>query len=49
MTELVTINTESYATMAKAMGLPVSSGEKKTNILNRFRLISRYLEHRFKR
>ena len=38
MNEVVTINTESYATMAKAMGLPVSSGEKKTNVLNRFRL-----------
>tara|TARA_R100000773_G_scaffold8417_3_gene8142 strand:- start:790 stop:1719 length:930 start_codon:yes stop_codon:yes gene_type:complete len=38
MTELVTINTESYATMAKAMGLPTSSGEKKTNVLNRFRI-----------
>ena len=38
MTELVTINTDNYATMAKAMGLPTSSGEKKTNVLNRFRI-----------
>ena len=38
MNEVVTINTESYASMAKAMGLPVSTGEKKTNVLNRFRL-----------
>lgn len=38
MTDLVTINTDNYATMAKAMGLPTSSGEKKTNILNRFRI-----------
>tara|TARA_R100000995_G_scaffold49824_1_gene23894 strand:+ start:478 stop:1410 length:933 start_codon:yes stop_codon:yes gene_type:complete len=38
MTDLVTINTDNYATMAKAMGLPTSSGEKKTNVLNRFRI-----------
>lgn len=38
MNEVVTINTESYATMAKAMGLPVSSGERKVNVLNRFRI-----------
>ena len=38
MTELVTINTDNYATMAKAMGLPTSSGEKKSNVLNRFRI-----------
>ena len=38
MTELVTINTDNYATMAKAMGLPTSSGEKKANVLNRFRI-----------
>ena len=38
MNEVVTINTESYATMAKAMGLPVSSGERKVNVLNRFKI-----------
>ena len=32
MNEVVTINTESYATMAKAMGLPVSTGERKKNV-----------------
>ena len=37
MNEIITINTENYASMAKAMGLPTPSlGEKKTNILNRF-------------
>ena len=29
MNEVVTINTESYASMAKAMGLPVSGGKEK--------------------
>jgi hypothetical protein len=38
MTDLVTINTDSYATMAKAMGLPTSTVEKKANTLNRFRI-----------
>ena len=38
MNEVVTINTESYASMAKAMGLPVNSGERKVNVLNRFRI-----------
>jgi len=38
MTDLVTINTDSYATMAKAMGLPTSTAEKKANTLNRFRI-----------
>ena len=38
MSELVTINTENYATMARAMGLPVSSGEKKVNTLNRLKI-----------
>tara|TARA_R110000772_G_scaffold145903_2_gene256024 strand:+ start:2585 stop:3520 length:936 start_codon:yes stop_codon:yes gene_type:complete len=39
MNEIITINTENYASMAKAMGLPTPSlGEKKTNILNRFRV-----------
>tara|TARA_R100000234_G_scaffold103881_1_gene73498 strand:- start:606 stop:1514 length:909 start_codon:yes stop_codon:yes gene_type:complete len=38
MSELVTINTENYATMAKAMGLPISSSSKKSNSLNRFRV-----------
>ena len=32
MNEVVTINTESYASMAKAMGLPVNSGERKVNV-----------------
>tara|TARA_E500000305_G_scaffold93219_1_gene81601 strand:- start:323 stop:1231 length:909 start_codon:yes stop_codon:yes gene_type:complete len=38
MNELVTINTENYATMAKAMGLPTTNAERKTNSLNRFRI-----------
>jgi len=38
MNELVTINTENYATMAKAMGLPITNAERKTNSLNRFRI-----------
>jgi hypothetical protein len=38
MTDLVTISTDNYATMAKAMGLPTNSKEKKTNVLNRFRI-----------
>ena len=38
MNEVVTINTESYASMAKAMGLPVNSGERKVNILNRLKM-----------
>lgn len=38
MTDLVTINTDSYATMAKAMGLPTNTVEKKANTLNRFRI-----------
>ena len=38
MNEVVTINTDNYATMAKAMGVPTMSTDKKTNILNRFRL-----------
>jgi len=38
MNEITTISTDNYATMAKAMGLPTTSGEKKTNVLNRFRL-----------
>ena len=37
--ELVTINTENYAAMAKAMGLSANTGEtKKTNVLNRLRV-----------
>ena len=38
MNEVVTINTDNYATMAKAMGVPTMSTDKKTNVLNRFRL-----------
>tara|TARA_R100001509_G_scaffold98584_1_gene57562 strand:- start:1098 stop:1988 length:891 start_codon:yes stop_codon:yes gene_type:complete len=38
MNEVVTINTESYASMAKAMGLPVSGGERKINVLNRLKM-----------
>jgi len=38
MNEITTISTDNYASMAKAMGLPTTSGEKKTNVLNRFRL-----------
>jgi len=38
MNEITTINTDNYATMAKAMGLPTASVDKKTNLLNRFRL-----------
>ena len=38
MNEVVTINTESYASMAKAMGLPVSGGERKINVLNSLRI-----------
>ena len=37
-TEVATINTENFASMAKAMGLPTLSSDKKTNLLNRFRL-----------
>ena len=37
--ELVTINTDNYAAMAKAMGLSANTGEsKKTNVLNRLRV-----------
>ncbi len=37
--ELVTINTDNYAAMAKAMGLSANTGEtKKSNTLNRFRV-----------
>ena len=40
MTELVTINTDNYATMAKAMGIATgnSSTVKKANNLNRLRI-----------
>ena len=40
MTELVTINTDNYATMAKAMGIAIgnSSTVKKANNLNRLRI-----------
>ena len=38
MNEVVTISTDNYATMAKAMGVPTMSSDKKTNVLNRFRL-----------
>ena len=37
-TEVATINTENFASMAKAMGLPTLSNDKKTNLLNRLRL-----------
>ncbi len=36
MNEVVTINTDNYATMAKAIGVPTKSTEKRTNVLKKF-------------
>ena len=38
MTELVTINENNYAAMAKAMGIANDAPKKKANILNRLRI-----------